>query len=95
MWLKPETYDALSCHLKVGELYGKPTLSLPFGGLQKMCGACAGLIPDQPAKHTEETTIIKGRECPVRLRNDKRTVDQGARGAHSVPGVRHPEEKPA
>ena len=81
-------------YLKVGEQYGKPTLSLPFGGLQNKYGACAGLTPDQPAKRIAETTIIKGREFPLRLRNDKRTVDRGAWGTHSVPGVRHPEEKP-
>jgi hypothetical protein len=83
------------CYLKVGEQYGKPTLSLPFGGLQNKCGACAGLTPDQPARHIEETTMIKGREFPLRLRNDERTVDRGAWGTHSAPGVRHPEEKPA
>ena len=88
-------HDAQSCYLKVGEQYGKPTLSLPFGGLQNKYGACAGLTPDQPAKRIAETTIIKGREFPLRLRNDKRTVDRGAWGTHSVPGVRHPEEKPA
>ena len=70
----------LSCYLKVGEQYGKPTLSLPFGGLQNKYGACAGLTPDQPTKRIAETTIIKGREFPLRLRNDKRTVDRGAWG---------------
>ena len=89
----PRAHDAKSCYLKVGEQYGKPTLSLPFGGLQNKCGACAGLTPDQPARHIDETRIIKGREFPLRLRNDERTVDRGAWGTHSAPGVRHPEEK--
>ena len=60
----PRAYDAQSFYLKLGEHYGKPTLSLFFGGLQNKYGACAGLTPDQPAKHVEETTIIKGREFP-------------------------------
>ena len=50
---------------------------------------------DQPARHLEETTIIKAREFPLRLRNDELAVDRGAWGTHSAPGVRHPEEKPA
>ncbi len=30
--------DALSCFLKVGEQYGKPTFSLPFGACRKSMG---------------------------------------------------------
>ena len=73
--------------------------AFPSGACRTSVGlitsTCAGLTPDQPARHIEETAIIKGREFPLRLRNDERTADRGGWGTHSAPGVRHPEEKPA
>jgi len=55
--------------------YGKHTLSLPLGGVQNKYRACAGLTLDQPAKHIEDTAIIKGREFSFHLNDDAQSIE--------------------